>query len=188
MFAEGEWQKYEDLLEAGEINVEKCLELEFKHVKSSKDEILKQISSKIEIREGFVKFVEYCKSKNLELIIVSAGLDFVIDYILTTLSLKIPVIVPKTAFNGGITFTFPKRNDSNSEDFKADFVKKCKNEGNKVIFIGDGGSDYYGAKYSDYVFAVENKSLSKYLQPSQNQAMYVFNSFDEITNQVDEII
>lgn len=187
-FAEGEWRQYEDLLEADEINVEDCLELEFNHVKTPIDKIADKMKSQIVIREGFHDFAKYCSKHSLPLLIVSAGLDFIIEYVQNLLGINLPVIAPKTHFKDGITFTFPKRYYAGSEDFKADSVNHYKENDYKIIFIGDGGSDYYGAKYADIVFAVENKSLSKYLQPSPNRKLYQFNSFDQIRNQISKFI
>ncbi|MCE7736521.1 MAG: MtnX-like HAD-IB family phosphatase [Candidatus Heimdallarchaeota archaeon] len=187
-FAEGPWQQYEDMLEAGEITTEQGLPLEFGLVKSSKDQILAKIKDLIVIRNGFEEFVQFCKRQDLELIIVSAGLDFVIEFVQKQLGINLPVVSPHTVFGDGISFTFPVRYFPDSEDFKSDLVKHYQGVDNKVIFIGDGGSDFQGAKYADYVFAVENQSLSNYLQSLSKQGLYEFNSFIEIENQVTKIV
>lgn len=187
-FAEGPWQQYEDMLEAGEITTEQGLPLEFGMVKSSKTQILEKIKDLIVIRDGFEEFVKFCKNQELEMLIVSAGLDFVIEYVQNLIGTTLPVTVPHTIFGDGISFTFPVRYYPESEDFKSDLVKHYQSIGNKVIFIGDGGSDFQGAKYADYVFAVENQSLSKYLHSLSKREMYEFKSFYEIIDQVNEII
>lgn len=187
-FAEGPWQQYEDMLEAGEITTEQGLPLEFGLVKSSKDQILEKIKDLIVIRNGFEEFVQFCKNQDMELIIVSAGLDFVIEYAQSLIGTNLSVVSPHTIFGDSISFTFPSRYYPDSEDFKSDLVKHYQSIGNKVIFVGDGGSDFQGGKYADYVFAVEDQSLSKYLLSLSKNEMYEFNSFHEIAIQVSKII
>lgn len=183
-FADGDWRQYEDLVDNGLINIEECLTLQFNLVKTPKKTIIEYVHDKIQIRDGFTKFVEFCSLKKLELIIVSAGLDFVIDKVQNDLNIDLPVIVPTSHFNNKLSFTFPNRVSKEAEDFKADEVLKWKKQGHLVLFIGDGGSDYFGAVHSDIVYAVKSKSLENFLQRAGKTNLYSFTNFDQIIHEL----
>ncbi len=183
-FAEGDWRQYEDLLEEGKITVEECLALQFKLVKTSREMIIEYIEDKVEIRPGFIKFVDFCFQNKIELRIVSAGLDFIIENVQKHLNIDLPVIVPSTQFEDYLMFTFPNRYNHGVEDFKADEVTKWKKQGYDVIFIGDGGSDYFGSLHSKYVYTVKGKSLEYFLQKNGRNNVNSFTSFEQIIQDI----
>lgn len=183
-FAEGNWRQYEDLLEEGKITVEECLALQFKLVKTSREMIIEYIEDKIEIRPGFIEFVDFCFQNEIELRIVSAGLDFVIENVQKHLNTDLLVIVPTTQFKEYLTFTFPIRNNHGVEDFKADEVTKWNKHGYDVIFIGDGGSDYFGSLHSKYVYAVKGRSLECFLQKNGRNNVTSFTNFEQIIQDI----
>ncbi|MFV2014693.1 MAG: HAD-IB family phosphatase, partial [Candidatus Heimdallarchaeota archaeon] len=183
-FAEGNWRQYEDQLNENKINVEECLNLVFQHVKAIKNEIIDYIIDKIVIRDGFENLVKFCERNNIEFTIISAGLDFVIDLVLGELDLDVPVVVARTHFDGGLSFSFPSKYYEDSEDFKADTVRKFNEEGFQTIFIGDAGSDYHGALHSKFVFAVKDKPLELFMQQMNKSEFYPFTTFDSIISQI----
>ena len=89
--------------------------------------------------------------------IVSHGLDFYIEALLEKEGLnQIPVYAVNTNFaSDGLryeyTFTYP--DDSAKGNSKGLIVNRFQQEGYKVIYIGDGRSDFEAAIEADDVFA-----------------------------------
>jgi len=158
-FVERNWQKYDLALEKGTISLHECMQVQFGMIKADKASIVEFVRP-VSLREGFVEFVKFCKTREIPLIIVSAGLDFVIESILNLHRITLPIIAARTSFDNGILLTFPPLHYSDSIDFKADLVRYYKNQQKQVIFIGDGASDLHGALAADVVYSVKEKYLS----------------------------
>lgn len=60
---------------------------------------------------------------------------------------------------------------------KAGVVKRMKDQGWNIIYVGDGSSDYYGSSYADWVFA--RSSLARYLK-EEGTDYYPFQSFHDV--------
>lgn len=163
-FAKGNWQLLNDQFENGEITLEDCLKKQFMLVNASKKEILNELENVVTFRSNFGKLVGHCKKSHIPLIIVSAGLDFVIDYFLKLNGWQdsVETYTAKTKWTtSGIRLIFPKPFDKTSVNFKHDLVKQCKNQDKKVIYIGDGSGDYSAAKDSDTLFVIKDSKLEK---------------------------
>ena len=163
-FAEGNFQRFNRLFEKGEIALEECLNKQFSLVKVSKRKIIGELDKRVIFRPNFRELAVTCKQKDTPLVIVSAGLDFVIEHFLKVndcLDL-VEVYSPNAKFShDGISFTFPELCDQSSINFKQDIVRHGKNQGKFVIFVGDGLADLPAAKDADTVFAIKGSRLSK---------------------------
>jgi 2,3-diketo-5-methylthio-1-phosphopentane phosphatase len=163
-FAHGDWRSFDEQYRNGEITLEECMVKQFALVRTSKKQMLKELRGVVSFRPNFKKFAEYCRKKSITLIVVSAGLDFVIKYFLKLnhcLDL-VKIYSPETKFNDDIvTFKFLKSFDETSENFKHDCVRYYKSQGKKVVYLGDGTWDFAAAKDADIVFAVEGSRLSE---------------------------
>ncbi len=179
-FVEENWQQYDILLENGKISLHECMQIQFGMIKAAKSSIVESLGN-IPLREGFGDFVKYCQSQEIPLIVVSAGLDFVIETVLNFHNITLPVIAAKTSFDNGIRLIFPPLHNSNSADFKVDLVRYYKNQQKQVIFIGDGGSDLHGALAADVVYAVRESFLS-------SQVGIEFTDFLELREHFEKLI
>jgi 2,3-diketo-5-methylthio-1-phosphopentane phosphatase len=163
-FARGDWRTTEVLFEKGEITLEECLRKQFSLVRASREQILNALEGVATLRPGFEEFARYCKDRGISLVIVSAGLDFVIKHFLEVKNLKnlVTVYVPKSRISAdGIEFKFPRRYYGASVDFKHDLVRHYKSQGLRVIFIGDGNADFAAAKEANLAFAIKGSRLEK---------------------------
>lgn len=163
-FARGDWRLFERQFENGEITLEECLTRQFSLMRASKKQILKELKNVVTFRPNFKELAEYCKEDCIPLIIVSAGLDFVIKHFLKLNDCQdlVEVYAAKTAFTAnGIRFTFPRLLDRASDNFKHDIVRYYKSQDREVMYIGDGTADYVAAKDADYSFAMEGSRLAK---------------------------
>ena len=162
-FAVGEWRTFDRQFENGELTLEDCLNKEFSLVRVSKQNIIDELKN-IEFRPGFEQLVRYCRENHIPFVIVSAGLDFVVEHFLKLRGWKqlVETFMGKTETTpNGIKFTFPERYDKTSANFKQDFVRQCKSRGKKVIFIGDGSGDYDAAREADIAFAIKGSKLAE---------------------------
>ena len=91
-FVEEDWEQYDSLLENGKISLHECMQIQFGMIKAEKSSIVESLNH-ISLREGFKEFVQFCTSQRIPLIVVSAGLDFVIETVLSLHNLTLPVIV-----------------------------------------------------------------------------------------------
>jgi 2-hydroxy-3-keto-5-methylthiopentenyl-1-phosphate phosphatase len=163
-FAKGDWRQFDRQFEKGEITLEECLNSQFSLVRASSEQILQELADQVVFRSNFKKLGEFCNENHIPLIVVSAGLDFVIEHFLELndcLDL-VEICTAKTSLTeNGIKFTFPPLSDRASENIKDDAVRRFKSHNNKVVYVGDGLADYTAAKVADYSFAIEGSRLAK---------------------------
>ncbi len=183
------WKKYDELLGEGKISLQECMIKQYGEIHATKDELsnyLKEKGQYDKIRKGFIDFVKYCEINNIKLIVVSAGIDFIIDDMLKYNKIKVDVISAKTQFNGGIKLKFPPIGDD-ARDFKQRVIIDLKRDGYKIISIGDAESDFNAARIADFVFAVKGRPLIKMLNESKKYRVKAFLSFYEIIDALKNI-
>jgi 2,3-diketo-5-methylthio-1-phosphopentane phosphatase len=170
-FAVGDWEKYDTYLSKGLINLHECMQKQFEMIQANIPTIISSMGS-FSIRPGFAEFISFCLSQEIEVVIVSAGLDFIIRSVLSQNNLDLPIVAAKVK-DERFQLEFPSLHDPDSIDFKVDQVKFYQAQQKKVIFIGDGNSDLQGALQADLVFAVKNSFLNSHFENS-------FANFEEL--------
>ncbi len=130
----------------------------------------------IEIDDYFLDFVNYVKTKNIKLTILSDGFDLFIQKILERYNLDIPYYANKLIYNNGkFSIEFPYYNKNC--DKKAGMCKCDKVKEKSFCYIGDGTSDLCIAKKADVLFA--SKKLCEYC--NKDNIKYInFKSFCDI--------
>ena len=162
-FTQGDWLKYDDLLEKEEISLEECMTKQFAMIRGTEDEMIDYVMANTSISNTFDKLEKYCNQNHILLIIVSGGLDFIIRHYIQTNNWNVGLVAAKTKItNNGIRLEFPKKIYHNSGDFKADLTKYYQNQEKRVIFIGDGLADFEAVKIADHNFIVKGSRLAKY--------------------------
>ena len=183
-FGHGDWEEYDAKLEKGEITLEQCLIAQYAMIKASKEEILLSLErEKIEIRPYFEEFIRYCKVNNFSFVIVTGGIDFCIDHVLKRYA-SYTIHSGKSVHSlEGIQITFPPLNSKKSINFKDDLVEKYRKIGHKIVYIGDGHSDYEPSKKADLVFTVKGSSLGRMCK--RNGIEHVeFSNFSEVQDKI----
>jgi 2-hydroxy-3-keto-5-methylthiopentenyl-1-phosphate phosphatase len=153
-FAEDDWNVPYNLHVAGEIGLEELMRRQFAMIRRPREELVRFVQETTIVRPGFEEFVRYCKEHGVSVNICSAGMDVYVEATLAMLDIPPIAIgtVGKSRFGeGGIDVRFPQGRDG--LDFKATFVKDKQNDGYHVVYVGDGISDFGGAKVADFVFA-----------------------------------
>jgi 2-hydroxy-3-keto-5-methylthiopentenyl-1-phosphate phosphatase len=150
---------HENLLEewkSGRITSHECLVIQGENSAATEDEMIIELDN-YPLRAGFAEFLQYCKINGIHVEILSDGLDFYINHILNKHGLGwVPVKANHMHFEGSkmvIEFPFIGIGCGHCGNCKRSHVQNVRQNGDKVIYIGDGYSDRFAVKSSDMVFA-----------------------------------
>ncbi len=174
-FAQGDWMAVDDQYVKGQITLEECLRRQGAMVKASKSQILDELDEVTRFRPGFDNLIDYCKTNHYPLVLVSAGLDFVIKHFLRRQKwrkMELYAAAAKCTLTG-IKFDFPKLKDNRSINLKDDTVRYYKTKADTVAYIGDGRWDLHALRNADLRFAIRNSKLSELCKEQDIQATIV---------------
>lgn len=163
-FAAGDWERFDRQFDEGKITLKQCLEREFALVRAPKSEISSEVLGAATLRPNFGRLVSYCSDRGIPVVIVSAGLDFIVRAIVRSNGWdgKLELLMPKSRFTShGITFRFPRTRSSASQSFKDDTVARYHGLGRLVAYVGDGSPDFAAAAAADLTFTIRGSRLSK---------------------------
>ncbi len=169
---------------SGRMSSRDCLTREAEMI-SATSEQLEAYLTQHEIDPTFGSFVQTCRANEVELTILSDGLDFYIEKLLAAQGLgELPWKANHAIINGDkMTIEFPYDNGPcrRCGNCKAqrirDFRQEITGEA-KVIFIGDGYSDACATEEADIIFA--KKDLEQFCQ--KNNIDYIgFKDFSDVT-------
>jgi len=155
-FGRKDWRKlfkdYQDAkMTVGRFNADA-----FVSVKADKQKILKLVKEKAKVRPGFPELVDSCRRTGFRFVIVSNGLRFYIEDILRRAGIEgIEVYAAETEFNtdGLKVFHLGPGGMVVDDDVKLVYANSFLAQGYRIIYIGDGTSDFLPARKSQYVFA-----------------------------------
>lgn len=182
MYASKNWIDYERLWIAGKISSKENAISQVKLLKNVSEKQLNDYINSIEIDDYFLDFVEYIKSKNIKLTILSDGFDLFIQKILERYSLNIPYYANKLIYeNGKFSIEFPYYSEKCTK--QAGMCKCNKVKENSFCYIGDGTSDLCIASKADFLFAT--KKLHKYCKENNINHSH-FTSFRNIIDVLKE--
>jgi 2-hydroxy-3-keto-5-methylthiopentenyl-1-phosphate phosphatase len=157
-FADRKWREALKDYMAGKMPVGTFNKKVFAMVKADRqtltDFVLK--SDRVKIRPGFNKLLDYCSRKNVKFVIVSNGLSFYIDIILENMGIKgIEVFAAQNQFSPeGMQVEYVGPDGSQMEaGFKEAYTELLVKRGYNVIYVGNGISDIYPAKWASNIFA-----------------------------------
>jgi len=181
-FTGTDWRKIEEQVTLGRLTEKTSLQAEFNLLKVPLEAVLTFLDDTIEIDQSFNVFVDYCSQKNINLTILSGGIDIFIERILTKYGLQhieffSNSIIVKSGNQWQIVPSKLPKIKNNCNHCKTNHIVQAKNAGFKTIYIGDGNTDRCAATHSDMIFARD--SLKKYL--SENKMEFTaFNKFSDI--------
>lgn len=154
-----------------------------KFSKIEHDNILNQIK----IDPYINQFKEICKDINMDIILLSAGMSYYIDWILEKEDIELPVITNKGSFNNGyFTIEADKKAWYYSSVYGVDkgkVIAHYKKIYKEVLFAGDSEPDYTAAIEADICFA---KSELADLLNKKERKFYSFKDFKDIIEQLNE--
>ena len=163
-----------------EISMREFLILGLGSLNISKEQFIKTLQEYIDIDESFLEFVR----SGVEYRIVSAGARLNIKSVLLKYGLKLDndvIISNDISFDGNkisVTNPFLDKEMYYGVD-KKEAVENYQRKGYKVIFVGDGPSDYRAMETADFVFVRKGTRAVKFCL-EENIDFLEFDSFDEI--------
>lgn len=158
-------------------------------VKDLDMDVFNNFLDSIEIDQTFKNFVDYCSDNNIEINILSDGLDYYINRILKRENLDhIKAYTNNIEFgeNNKLipSFDYTDEECRSCANCKRNHIINNSSDTDYTVYIGDGWSDTCPAQYCDFIFA--KNSLLKYCE--KNRISYFpFNNFDEIILRIDEM-
>ncbi len=194
LYAYPEWIDIENKWLEGKIGSKECIEKQMQMFPPINDKIINDFVNSIEIDETFPDFLSYLKSENIDFYIVSDGFDLFIEKILKRYNLKdVNIFSNKLKIvNGKFITEFPNFNTNckrQSGVCKCNVVNKNKIVTKRVLYAGDGLSDFCVSKNVDVLFA--KGSLLEYCENTKNKDLNInpigFGSFSEIKNYIKSV-
>lgn len=180
-FAVSEWRPIEDMVTSHEISEMEALQAEFDLVNVSLNEAIDYLKKHAQIDSNFKTFVEWCKSKKIELIVLSGGFREFIDSIFSKFGIiNLEIHANSLNVNNNawkvVQSDLPKINNL-CNHCKTNHLTEANNQGYKTVFIGDGNTDRCPAETADIVFA--KNSLANYLK-NKHKKFYKYQNFNDI--------
>ncbi|MHB1134344.1 MAG: HAD-IB family phosphatase [Chloroflexota bacterium] len=152
------WRELEEQYEQGQIDLQTCLVGQVALLGATRADMAAWARQHARLRAGFGAFVAYCRQQGLPLRILSAGLDFYIEEILAReglAGLEVTCIGTEVT-PSGVAVRLPLAGYADLRslaDFKSLLVQEEQARGRRVVFVGDGSTDFQAARLADYVFA-----------------------------------
>lgn len=183
--------------EKGRITARECINRELELIDNFDFNTFNAYIDKQELDDYFMDFIEYCRNKNHEIIILSEGLDYYIKYVLDKFRIEL-----KYYCN---TMEITQSGTGNSERVKLSCVFPYSDENctwcgmskrnilinntndyddEVSVFIGDGVSDYCVSNYADIVFA--KNTLASYCWKN-NITYHEYKDFSDIMKKLDNL-
>ncbi|MGB9665032.1 MAG: MtnX-like HAD-IB family phosphatase [Ignavibacteria bacterium] len=178
-------QKWRD----GKISSIECLSIECKTIKNLSLQKAYEFIDQQKIDETFIDFANFCKEKNLDLIILSDGLDIYIDRILKKYNLNIKFYSNSIRINadgtGQMIFPYTDSICLKCANCKRNHIINNSSDDDITIYIGDGHSDRCPIEYVDYIFAKDQ--LLKHCELNRI-SYFPFDNFISVKNALEKLI
>lgn len=160
-YADPKWLDIENDWREGKFGSQECLVKQFALVPNLTSELIDNFLDTMEIDEGFIPFALRAKKNGIPIVILSDGLDYFINKILEKNKIDFVNVITNHAYFGGkyntdFIIEFPndsKHCSNNAGTCKCIVVKNLKKRYKKVVYIGDGASDFCVSKEPDIVYA-----------------------------------
>lgn len=204
-FSTIDWRKVGQEYDERRLTHEQLTRLFISSLKASTSEIRELLKERINIREGFIEFIEASRRLGLHPIILSSGWDFSIREILgAKLNLRFPnnleeintdsihdsiaVICNHIATDNDhdwrITSEWPSTSQLSYPDKKAIANFLRANGAKSIMLIGDGSSDYEITETADYVYATESLLV---VCKTREIPHIPFHTFHEVRKSIEEM-
>lgn len=178
---------------AGRINARECLRQECAALGVIRPETIREFAVQWSLDAFAQEFVQFCRSREIPLTIVSDGLDLYVEPILAKANLgDLPWFANHGSFietGEGTTLvpSFPHR------DEHCDLCGNCKRnhivtqsaDEDVVVYVGDGISDRCPVHFADVVFA--KRDLIKYCQ-EENISYFEFRHLGDVRDRLEQIV
>jgi 2,3-diketo-5-methylthio-1-phosphopentane phosphatase len=186
--ADPEWRELQGEWEAGRISGAACMRGQVAMIRGSAAD-LDAVLDGADLDPGFPAFVDWCAARAIDLRIVSDGVDYFIDHILTRHGLQHLAVTTNRLVGGPGDWNLehPRRPDDCASGAG---VCKCSalNGGPEeatVVFVGDGRSDFCVASKADILFA--KGALAAHAEAAK-RAYLPFDTFRDVQRTLDVLL
>ena len=157
-FGDGQWEELRKRFRQGLISLQEYQETAFRRVNASPQEMARYAAEHANLRRGFVELFHYCKQTDIQLVIVTYGLDFYVQAVLQKHGIvdAVPVYsVGTQVTQTGLNFLYEYANQACEGwgNCKCRVLELFRTQGRGIVYIGDGRSDFCPAGKADAVFA-----------------------------------
>ena len=151
---------------------------------------LSKFIDQLDVDPTFIPFFNFCKDREIELVVLSDGFDFYIDRIFAKAGLSDVKYYSNKLFvneQGKLKTEYPHYDASfpRSANCKRNHILNHSSDDDYTIYIGDGNSDKDAAQYCDFIFA--KRDLLKFCS-KEKISFYPFNNFEDVTVKLKELI
>ena len=151
---------------------------------------LGEFIDQLDIDPTFIPFFNFCKDREIELVVLSDGFDFYIDRIFAKAGLSDVKYYSNKLFvneKGKLKTEYPHYDASfpRSANCKRNHILNHSSDDDYTIYIGDGNSDKDAAQYCDFIFA--KRDLLKFCS-KEKISFYPFNNFEDVTVKLKELL
>ena len=153
------------------------------HVRVPLDEADTLLATRTRFDPSFASFVRFCRDRNYELLVLSSGVQPLIDRAFARNGLEqVPVLANgiETSEQG---WRFLFRDGSDNGHDKAAAVRGARAQGKYTVYIGDGPSDFEAAVAANERFAKAGRELGRYLS-ERGLPFTSFTHFTEIERKI----
>lgn len=146
--------------------------------------------STIKFEESFIEFEKFCDVNNIDLYVLSDGLDYYIDKLMIRENLDhLTVYSNQLSFDksGNLVPDFPYTDEECNlcGNCKRNHILNHSSDEDITFYIGDGFSDTCPAQHVDFIFA--KKSLLKFCEVNRI-SFYPFNNFNDVIPRMEELL
>lgn len=179
-FIPQKYEAYRQRFREGKTNVKQFVHDLLTSLNIDQETFRKTLHQEILVDKSFKDFM----NKDIEARIVSAGTKLNVVYSLETIGLTFDannIYANDICFKGTeieLQYPYLDKSEENGVD-KASIICKYKDAGYRVIFVGDGPSDYHAAKEADVVYARRGTKLEKKCS-EYNISCMTFTDFNEL--------
>lgn len=156
-FARNGWSDLRARFHAGEITLRQYQERAFALVSATTEEMAAYAAKNARLRPGFGELVASCSASKVPVAVVSGGLDFYVEAVLSKNGLgHLPCFSTGTRNQSGeLRYFYPGATSACWQwgNCKCAVVQGFRQDGKRVIYFGDGRNDACPAGKADFVFA-----------------------------------
>ncbi len=186
-FGDPTWQDVRGRFRAGELNLKEYQEITFRNIQADVATMQEHVRSHAKFRPYFNELGVYCQANGIPFAIVSQGLDFYIEALLTREGhSQVPVYAVNTSFSGqGIAYEYrhARPGQEKQGNSKGLVVEQYQQQGYHVFYAGDGMSDFEAATKVDVLYA--HRTLAQECERT-NIPFHLFTDFQDMLNAVRE--
>lgn len=156
-FGDTTWPDVRAQFRSGALTLKEYQEITFRNILADRTVMQDYVKANANLRPWFGEVWQHCHDRGLPMVIVSQGLDFYIEALLEKEGFpQVPVYAVETSFTDqGIdykyNFTYP--GEPHRGNSKGLVVSRFREQGYRVLYVGDGRSDFEAAVEADQVFA-----------------------------------